>query len=225
MPVVLETELQQAYDISLSEWSQPNKNFTSGFDPRSSVNALLVLMYGGLQHAASHNWLNAGRRLIDKTYIQILLNTQGDDPLDIPTADSIAVQLDDFILKQLAPRWLQIINPATAEKHKIADELVSNATKSLFGSQPNNLAARIILSYLCPHLPIYPFSSELDKHLISRCQNTIQNQQTFLNNMPLPEAIYGQTDQVNAINNMLKHSDWWQRHITVRAVKAQQVLN
>ena len=69
--------LEQAHSATLRRWQAPFPGFTSGQDPRTSDNALLVLTYGGLDQAARHAWLNAGRRLIDKTYVEILRHVQG----------------------------------------------------------------------------------------------------------------------------------------------------
>ncbi len=59
--------IDTAYSVALTRWQTPFSGFTSGHDNRTSDKALLTLVYGGLEHAANHEWLNAGRRLIDRT--------------------------------------------------------------------------------------------------------------------------------------------------------------
>jgi hypothetical protein len=51
------------------------------------------------------DWLNAGRRLIDKTYIQILLVTQQLNHTPFVNAGTTAAALDNFIRLDMAPHW------------------------------------------------------------------------------------------------------------------------
>jgi hypothetical protein len=44
-----------------ANWSSPSPLVGSGFDSRSSDNALLAIMYGSLERASRFGWLNAGR--------------------------------------------------------------------------------------------------------------------------------------------------------------------
>ena len=68
--------LEAAHARALDRWARPFPGFTSGHDPRTSDQGLLTCLYGSLEHAARHEWLNAGRRLIDKTYLGMLWHVQ-----------------------------------------------------------------------------------------------------------------------------------------------------
>jgi len=87
--------IKAAHAVALARWETPFPGFASGHDPRTSDNALLTLLYGGLVHAADHDWLNAGRRLIDKTYIDMLWHVQDLTNMRAIRPEQIAAALAD----------------------------------------------------------------------------------------------------------------------------------
>ena len=97
--------IQAAVQSANNRWQSPFPGFTSGSDIRTSDNALLVHLYGGLEHAANNDWLNAGRRLIDKTYVDMLWHVQNLLPLRACKPESVAASLDTFITEEIKPAW------------------------------------------------------------------------------------------------------------------------
>ena len=55
--LITSEQIQSAYDLAIIRWQNPFPGFASGFDKRTSDNALLVQFYWGLTHAAKHEWL------------------------------------------------------------------------------------------------------------------------------------------------------------------------
>lgn len=207
-------ELKDAHVSVLKTWSAPNKNFTSGFDARSSDNALLTLMWGGLHHAQQNDWLNAGRRLIDKTYVQILIATQGLSSIPFLNAEHTAATLDNFIRQQVAPRWSLINNKQKDDKSELAADLISSASCSLFGSLESEVAASHLLFFLCPVLPIIPFNhnGQYSSH-IQYCQEIMKLHQPDFDILQTPAADFGKPEEINLVNRILSGTDWWHRNI------------
>ena len=150
--------LEQATGTALQRWETPFPGFTSGGDPRSSDNALLVLIHGGLAHAARHDWLNAGRRLIDKTYVDILWHVQQLTEMRACNAERIAAALDDVIRTHIAPEWASLGTLPTKDKTRLATDRVEHLAANAFGSLHSEPAASRLLFYLCPTLPGFNFS-------------------------------------------------------------------
>ncbi|MGB5773457.1 MAG: hypothetical protein WBP89_02180, partial [Sedimenticolaceae bacterium] len=150
--------LDQACSAALRRWQGPWSGFTSGRDPRSSDNALLVLMYGGLIHAARHEWLNAGRRLIDKTYIDILWHVQHLTTLRTCRPEQIAAALDNFIRDQIEPVWDGLADLNATDQAELASRWVADMAQQCFGSLHSQPAASRLLFFLCPMLPLFNLS-------------------------------------------------------------------
>lgn len=235
MSELTEQEIMMAHGFALSHWHQPNNRFTSGFDPRSSDNAMLTLLYGGLARAKQHNWLNAGRRLIDKTYVHILGTTQGLSAMSFSNAEQIAATLDSFIRERLAPLWSSFSH----QEEGLAPYLLLDASESLFGSTKSEVAASQLLFWLCPTLSIAPYSRG---HLtaLARIGHGVQDEsyldykqvwnqalETYaplLSELDKPKAIYGSEQESELINQLLEKSDWWQRRVFDMALR-QKLYN
>ena len=207
-------ELQQAYRSALYSWSSPHKNFSSGFDPRTSDNAILSLLSGGLCHAQQNNWLNAGRRLIDKTYVHIVFVTQGLSSIPFINAESTAAALDDFIRSHIAPVWPLIVDSQEPNTQEITAELINTAAGSLFGSLQSVAAASHILFFLCPTLPIIPVSRKgpYSDH-IQDCLKAIKSQESYLDALKIPKAGYGHPGEIKRVTSLLIETDWWYRNV------------
>lgn len=231
--------LNQQIDSTNAElvrrWTQPHPDFASGHDPRSSDQSLLEVFYGGLENAARYQWQNAGRTLIDKTYLAILWAAL---ELEEPALgfERLASNLDNFIRDKLTECWSEFEELDHEARHQIAVELVTDASEQLFASQNNEGYASSILFFLCPQLPIFPYSdnhrqsvggllaqsgkgdsidSYSDYH--QACRQLLALNLPFLGTVPAPSALPSKTANLNAV---LRQTDWWQRRLL-----AQQILN
>ena len=220
--------LEQAAATALQRWQAPFPGFTSGGDPRSSDNALLVLTHGGLEHAARHDWLNAGRRLIDKTYIDILWHVQQLTEMRTCKAEHIAAALDGFIRTQIAPDWASLETLPMRDKTRLAADRVEHLAAHAFGSVHSEPAASRLSFYLCPMLPVFNFSRG---HLIAlehlgfpisepryrafatTAANAYHELSTALNTATHPVPYFGDTEQQQLVRHLLDHSDWWPRRV------------
>lgn len=212
-------DLSEAHACALNKWSTPNKHFTSGFDPRSSDNALLTLMSGGLRHAQQNDWLNAGRRLIDKTYVQILFVTQGLTDIPFINAELTAASLDNFIRDHIAPSWIRIHDTQGNNRNELATELIHIASRELFGSLESEIAASHLLFYLCPSLPIVPLSDDQDySSHHDLCRKDLNFHKSFLGTEQVPQASYGEPDEIKRIDSVLNETDWWLRNVMKMAM-------
>ncbi len=194
-------------------WTSARPNVASGFDLRSSDNALLSLFYGSAEHARQHDWLNAGRTLIDKTYIQLLWEAAGLTYAG-SSAHDIATALDSFIRSDLQPRWETWEELDNEERHAIACRLVHQAASGLFGSGYQAVSASWLLYYLVPQLPVFPLRAESAGTYLPHHQ---QHRARFARALPyllhsVPRAEYGSAKQQQVIDKVLRSSDWWLRH-------------
>ena len=220
--------LEQAVASALHRWEAPFPGFTSGRDPRSSDNALLVLTYGGLEHAARHDWLNAGRRLIDKTYIDILWHVQQLTDMRACNAERVAAALDDFIRAHIAPAWESLWTLPAQDKARLATDWVEHLAANGFGSLHSEPAASRLLFYLCPMLPVFNFSRG---HLIAlehrgfstpdpryrafatTAADAYRELSTPLDTATYPTPYFGDTERHGLIRHLLDHGDWWPRRV------------
>ncbi|MBS7690637.1 hypothetical protein I0E98_09845 [Pseudomonas lalucatii] len=136
-------------------WQQPHPAFAAGRDARSSDNGLLLTCYGNLARAAGAAWQNAGRTLIDKTYLRMLGDRAGLDFLGL-SADELAARLDGFIRRELAPRWVQLDEWRGGEGLEPALALLEAGNRALFDDDSGQRATSWLLFYLCPQLPLLP---------------------------------------------------------------------
>lgn len=219
--------LNQQIDSTNTElirrWSQPHPAFASGQDPRSSDQSLLGFFFGGLENAARYQWQNAGRTLIDKTYLSILWAAL---ELEKPSIgfDRLAACLDDFIRQKLAEEWCELDDLEHEHRHQFAIDLVTDASQQLFGSQHNEEHASLILFFLCPQLPIFPYSDRHQKavgQLLSpsitidgyadyhqACRGLLALNLPFLGTVATPSSA-----STASISTVLRQTDWWQRRL------------
>jgi hypothetical protein len=211
---------------TIQEWSQPSSLVGSGSDARSSSNGLLNIFYGSLEHAARYQWLNAGRTLVDKTYLSILWQAAGlsNDGYDFT---KMASNLDAFVRAELEPRWHELELLSHDEKHLLAIKLIEQAAAEIFGSGYHEESAAWLLFYLCPQLPVFPFNEDLRNNLSTRlhleqpagdyAEYHQQCRQLYCRMLPnihdtAAIADYGNEQERNNINQILRGSDWWQRY-------------
>nr|WP_067291549.1 hypothetical protein [Marinobacterium profundum] len=208
----------QAVAIELPQsWQQPHPDFTSGLDARSSENALLVLMYGGLEKAARYGWLNAGRTLIDKTYLRILWITQQLAPTGI-SFDELASRLDGFIRRELQPRWDELDSLEHDARHELAIALVEEFQAQVFQGTDQLEAATSVLFFLCPQLPVFRYT---DPQSVPASDYPAWHQscrQRLIALLPqvcstTPFAHYGTAQEQQLITRLLAQSDWWPRRL------------
>ena len=215
-----------------TDWCRANAAVGSGFDSRSSDNGLLSIMYGSVERASHFNWLNAGRTLVDKTYIHLLLQAKKLPGLGV-THHDIAPQLELFVRANLQPIWADIEKMSVIKKQELATRLVNLAASTLFGSSHQAEAASWLLFYLCPQLPIFPITDYLDDALIQNnavtpsgkpyqgincyqdyqvaAQALYEKLQPLIQCVP-PTANYGNEKEQAMVNSLLVSSDWWKRH-------------
>lgn len=212
--------LHDAYAIALERWNNPHPDFTSGFDKRTSDNALLVHMYGGLQHAADHEWLNAGRRLIDKTCISMLWTARSLPPIPATPAERISASLDSYVQETVQHHWDSLSELKTPERQGYATKTIIQCTHRLFGSTPNKHAANHLAFFLFPMLPIFCGNQTAvtktdgpSHHTNLTVDQIYQNEKPKLDQLPKPNAIYGSNTEKALIEKCLLATDWWQRRV------------
>lgn len=188
-------------------WSRPHPAFASGMDTRSSENALLLQLHGNLVKASGLGWQNAGRTLIDKTYLRILKVCFGLDFHGFGE-DELAARLDGFIRQALAPRWGQVIASVGSEGLSLASELLEACNGALFASERLQAATQQVLFYLCPHLPFLPCPGD-------PAQSAEHYQALFrtLPPLPRPQQFAGNAQQQALIRQLVEGSDWWGRRV------------
>ncbi|MEH6467385.1 MAG: hypothetical protein V7722_07105 [Porticoccus sp.] len=218
---------------TVSEWLQPNKKVGGGHDARSSINGMLSIFYGSLERASQCGWLNAGRTLVDKTYIDILWQAAKLPTLGT-TSQHIASDLDTYMRKELQPIWPEIEHLNHQQKQQQAYELITVAADNVFGSGYQEECASWLLYYLCPQLPVFPFNEQLNAalterlHLSELAENYQQYSQRccdlYSRMLPKidaikPKAEYGDKRDINTIDQLMRASDWWQRHCFIRQLQ------
>jgi hypothetical protein len=223
-----DTDLERAHAAALARWCEPLAEFTSGRDPRSSDNALLALTYGGLAHAARHAWLNAGRRLIDRTYLEILRQVQALTVMRSWRSDAVAAALDDFIRDRIAAHWPRLPALDATERAALAVDWVEQAGRRLFGSQPSETAASRLLFFLCPMLPVFNLSRGHQLALArlgeppaddgyaafaAAAERAFTGLVPRLQRLPRPTTHYGDAAQRALIDGLLADGDWWERRV------------
>ena len=216
----------------LDRWSNPHPDFASGRDPRTSERGLLGLFYGNINRAAAFNWLNAGRTLIDKTFLRILWTTESLESTGL-SFDEMASRVDHFVRQELAPLWDELDELDHEQRHELALQLVEKAATGLLGSQYNESAASRLLFFLCPQLPVFPFSYGHLQVLLELCPEAqISNyadyhsvcRQLLAKNLPkvypqLPESLGQDNNEYVAVNQILSQGDWWPRRILSQQLK------
>lgn len=217
-----------AREAAVHRWCSPFPAFTSGHDPRTSDNALLVLFHGGMVRAVQHGWLNAGRRLIDRTYVDMLWHVQSLTALRSCTPEQVAAALDNFVRDEIAPWWVRIPTLDAAARTTLACHLVERATQTLFGSLRSEVAASRLLFYLCPQLPVFPFGRGQLVALIALgagidgdadyaafeagARSILERMPRALAGAP-PAAAYGDDADRDVIDELVRTGDWWQRRV------------
>ncbi|WP_156948453.1 hypothetical protein [Marinobacterium jannaschii] len=205
---------------ALARWQQPHPDFASGHDMRSSENGLLNLFYGSLEHAARYQWLNAGRTLVDKTYLRILWSSCDMAPV-ATTYDQLASNLDSFIRDRISAHWEQLDELDHDQRHQLAIELVEQAAIAVFPGNPNWRAASMLLFFLCPQLPVFAWHHELQSPQSDSqepagyagyhayCRQRLA--QKLPHSATPPAAVQGDERQCKLIDRLLSRGDWWQR--------------
>ena len=222
------TDLNPAYSGALARWQNPSPAFASGYDPRTSDNALLVITYGGLAHAADHDWQNAGRRLIDRTYIDILWQVQGLSRIRACRPEQTAAALDGFIRDRVKPTWTELQTLGETGKSALAAKWVDRFARHGFGSLSSEAAASRLLFYLCPMLPVFHLSrghllalrrlgratsGDGYKAYAGTAASAYRELLPALQSMPRPVPMYGDPSQRALLRRLLETSDWWDRRV------------
>lgn len=220
--------LEAAHARALDRWARPFPGFMSGHDPRTSDQGLLTCLYGSLEHAARHEWLNAGRRLIDKTYIGMLWHVQDLTDLRGVRAEQVAAGLDTFIRDVVRPVWAELPHLPDGTSLEISTAWVEQMAGSCFGSVYSEAAASRLMFFLFPMLPIFNLSQghrlALDEigHPPDRqsyrafAQAALSAYQAYLprlvdHSRPAPSA--ADPRQRHLIQDLLEQTDWWTRRI------------
>lgn len=214
---------QAPYATILQYWHQPHPAFTSGQDARSSENALLVLMYGSLEKAARFGWLNAGRTLIDKTYLRILWATQGLESAGT-SFDELAARLDGFIRTELKSRWDDLDKLEHEERHQLTLHLVEQMQTQVFQSSERLNCTTWLLFFLCPQLPVFPYANTRRASCDYGAWHP-ECRQRLINLIPrfcnkTPKSCHGSAQEQQVVTRLLAQGDWWPRRML-----AQQMRN
>ena len=221
------SNIDSAYQNVQNLWHNPNPLWGTGIDIRSSENILLLSFYGSLVSEEKKGWLNAGRRLIDKTDINMLWHAKYITPMSSVTCEKIAACLDDYIQQYIALNWTQLCSPTHEQGIKYAYELTTKATEDLFSSLKSTVAATNLLFFMFPQLPIYPFSrghvASLEKLGYSPSDNYEEYCIAFKNfqkeikpkteGLEHLKATAGNENQQKLITKIVKETDWQERRI------------
>jgi hypothetical protein len=222
------TALEAALATALNRWNRPFPGFTSGRDPRTSDQSLLALVYGGLEHAARYDWLNAGRRLIDKTYIDMLWHVQDLTNMRTVRPEQIAAALDGVIEDSVRPVWSTLPDLDEEERFRTAGVMVDQIASRCFRSVRSEVAASRLAFFLFPMLPVFNLSRG---HLLALDRlghaPAADSYDAFaraaavayreilpeLQSLPRPAVSVPDAQQSALINELLDESDWWTRRI------------
>jgi hypothetical protein len=227
-------DLELAHASALERWQTPCPTFTSGHDPRTTDEGLLGLTYGGLLQASRYEWLNAGRRLIDKTYIDMLWHVQGLIRWRTPRPEQIAADLDNVIRARIAPAWRDLPGMNVDRKRALAGEWVEAAARECFGSQASEVAASRLLFFLCPILPVFNLSrGHLEalrrlghevagtsyREYAAAAWSAYANAAPRLATLDRPEPTFGNERQQAVVREVMAGTDWWQRRVFDKALR------
>jgi hypothetical protein len=223
-----ESLIENAYAAALQRWESPFSGFAAGWDKRSSDNALLNLFYGGLVHVAHYDWLNAGRRLIDKTYVDILWHVQDLLDLKARTPEQIAAALDGFISGTLKEMWESLAPDNREDSLELARKLVKQLAGEGFGSVYSEQAASRLLYFLVPMLPIYNlcptnvealkshgYQSDSDDYggFADISEQAFQQLRPRLQHYAPPKPVFGSESNRELVERLLGETDWWHRRL------------
>lgn len=224
----LNSALDAALAASLARWNRPFPGFTSGHDPRTSDQALLALVYGGLDHAARYDWLNAGRRLIDKTYIDMLWHVQDLTNMRAIRPEQIAAALDGVIEDTVKPVWSNLHDMQEEERFTTAAVLIDQMASRCFGSVRSEVTASRLAFFLFPMLPVFNLSrghllaldelghspdSDGYRAYAQAAAVAYREIQPELRALPHPAVSAADSRQSALINDLLDQTDWWTRRI------------
>lgn len=219
--------IDAAHAAALARWDRPFSGFTSGHDQRTSDRGLLTHLYGGLQHAAHYDWLNAGRRLIDKTYVDMLWHVQGLTNLRSVRSEQIAAALDPFIIDVVRPRWAGLPQLSDDERLETSIDWVETMAGKCFGTAYSEPAASRLLFFLVPTLPLFNLSrghqlalerlghgpGANDYRGYAQAANAAYlGSLPQLRPLPLPPEVAGDRDR-HLIDEVLQGTDWWPRRV------------
>jgi len=178
-------------------WFNPSPYFSSGQDRRSSDNALLAALYGGLYKSALHDFQNAGRVLVDRTDLRILLESYL-FALPVRQLDLCCRHLDTFVRKNIYPAW-EDLHAGKSDLHQLALQWTRSVATECLGDQSYCGQAGCLLFFLCPMLPTTlveaesgSISANAGKPPLVMCQD---------------EAIQGQ------LRHLLQSTRWWPRRV------------
>jgi hypothetical protein len=223
-----DSTIDAAHAAALARWSQPFAGFTSGRDPRTSDRALLTLLYGGLEHAARYDWQNAGRRLIDKTYVDMLWHVQGLANLRVARPEQIAAALDGFVTGTVRPRWQDLGHLTPDEAMEVAAAWVEQMAARCFGSVCSELAASRLMFFLFPMLPVFNLSGghlralEQAGHAAATkgyrgfaqsAAAAYREAHPMLRRLPIPPVSLDDPKSGPLIQGLLAKTDWWPRRV------------
>lgn len=229
--LIIKQPVDKARAALAKRWCSPHPGFSSGQDPRSSERGLLQLFYGSMDHAARYQWHNGGRTLVDRTYLSILWAALELEALSIGF-ETLASNLDRFIRLHLAERWNELDELDHEARHQLAIKLVEQACEQLFGSRCSDRHASSVLLYLCPQLPLFPYSQShqlslqallpqqpitgyADYHRV--CRALLAYNLPLICATPLPTA----DTTMPQLNSLLSQSDWWPRLLLAQQIKSQ----
>jgi len=219
--------LEKAAISAQLAWKTPFPGFTSGHDLRTSTNALLVEFFGNLINASEHEWQNAGRRIIDKTFISMMMHVHSLSAIKSVTPERISASLDNFLQKEVAKHWKEISRNQFSNRD-LTLKWRKQLSITLIGSNPADSFTSYLMFYMLPSFPVIPVSQgslialgiSLDTPISLIHEIVYENfdhfKARYANSDKLrvpPEPIFGTDREISMINELLLNTDWWQRNI------------
>lgn len=220
--------IHAAHAAALARWSDPFPGFASGHDRRTSDEGLLGVTHGGLDHAARHDWLNAGRRLIDKTFIDMLWHVQGLTGLRGIRAEQVAADLDTFIDRLVKPAWHGLPHLSADERALTSNLWTEEMAAHCFGSLYCESAASRLLFFLVPMLPMFNLSRghrmALDRlghgprqpgyrAYAHAAASAYHEYLPRLAELPGPSVRDAERAKGALMSQLLSQTDWWTRRV------------
>jgi hypothetical protein len=224
----IDNEMSAAEATALSRWRQPCADFASGQDPRTSDEGLLRLTYGGLVHAARFDWLNAGRRLIDKTYVDMLWHVQELTGMRTVQPAAIAAALDGFIVDTVRPAWHDLPRLSAEDGLAVSIDWTEQMARRCFGSLHSELAASRLMFFLLPMLPVFNLSrghlAALDRvghpsadagyrAFAQAAMSAYREHFSEPGRFTPPPVSARDPQQAELVRDLLAQTDWWPRRV------------
>lgn len=203
-------------------WQTPCPTYAEGKDSKTTDNGLLIDLYGALLSAAESGVLDTAQKIITAPSLDRLQHVQSMTGSTDFRPTKVAHELNQFINSEVPFIWEELPSFDDFQKNELTRELIPKIATTFFDTN-NEVAASGLLFFLFPMLPVFSyrpsvsFTADVEikgykefHRLASKHYRLIK---PALDNIPKPEAQFGNTEEQTLINDLLAQTDWWQRRI------------